>query len=123
MTATLDMRSSRGQAGTARLKAQITSQSIPRERVPRQPSAGVESSADGVADHLVHRLGEAVELADIEIDPALRLAARLLRNQHDLRLDNPGVADHAAAGLDDRLRDAVAEMPAQRAKDRAAIDL
>src|SRR5208282_3578180 len=32
-----------------------------------------------------------------------------------------GVADHAAAWLDDRLRDAVAEMATQRAKNRLAV--
>src|SRR5208337_2551070 len=78
--------------------------------------------ADRIADHLVGGLGEAVELADVEIDPAQRIVLRLLRDQHDLRLDDAGVADHAAPRLYDRLGDAIAEMLRERTEDRIAID-
>src|SRR5205823_10072088 len=81
----------------------------------------VMGRADGIANRLVHRLGEPAELADIEIDPPHIVLVALLRDQNDLRLDDAGVADHAAARLDDGLRDLVAEVLAQRAEDRPAV--
>jgi hypothetical protein len=71
-----------------------------------------------VADRLVHGFGETAELADVEIDPAHIVLVGLLRHQDDFRLDDAGIADHAAARLDDGFRDAVAEMLAQRVEDR-----
>src|SRR5262249_60840403 len=47
----------------------------------------------------------------------------LARDEHDFRLDYTGVADEAAARLDDRLWNGVAEMLAQRAEDRAPVGL
>src|ERR1700733_5700641 len=67
---------------------------------------------DRIADHLVLRFGETVEPADVEIDPALLVLVRLLRDQHNFGLDDSRVAHHAAAGLDDRLRNLVAEVSA-----------
>ena len=77
----------------------------------------------GIADRLVHGLGQPAELADVEIDPAQGIVLLLARDQHDLGLDDAGVADHAAAGLDDGLGDAVAEVLAQRRGDRPPIGL
>src|SRR4030081_1022402 len=77
--------------------------------------------ADGVADRLVHRLGETAELADVEIHPAHLVLVALPGGQDDFGLDDAGVADHAASRLDDGLRDLVAEMLAQRAEDRPAV--
>src|SRR6476620_10993027 len=79
--------------------------------------------ADRIADRFVHRLGEAAELADVEVDPAHVIVLALLGDEHDLGLDHAGIADHAAARLDDGLWDAVAEMPPQRAEDRRAVGL
>src|SRR5581483_11131843 len=62
---------------------------------------------DRVLDALVHGLGEAAELADIEIDPAALVLEVLLRDQHHLGLDDAGIADQAAPGLDDDLGDLV----------------
>src|SRR5439155_22866850 len=76
---------------------------------------------DAVLDALVHRLGEAGELADVEIDPALLLVIALLRNQHDLALDDPGIADDRAARLDDDLRQFLAEMAGERRHDGGGI--
>ena len=67
---------------------------------------------DAVFDALTDRLGETVELADIEIDPALAAIA-LVGDQHDLALDQPGIADQRAARLDDDLGQLVAEMMGQ----------
>src|ERR1700730_17185350 len=85
--------------------------------------ASIVWRADGITDRLVHGLGEAAELADVEIDPAHVITLALLRNEHDLGLDHAGIADEPASRLDDGLRDTIAEMLAQRAKDRAAIGL
>ena len=84
-------------------------------RSDRRPRTGVFASpvvrrARRIADRLVHRLGETAELADVEVDPAQLVLVALLGDQHDLRLDDAGVADHAAARLDDGLRNAVAEV-------------
>ena len=59
--------------------------------------AALGGCPDAVFDALVHGLGEAVELADVEIDPAL-VIVRLLRNQHHLALDDAGVADDERPG-------------------------
>src|SRR5262249_59909431 len=89
----------------------------------RRELGAVSRRADWIADHLVDGLGEAVEFADVEIDPARRIVRRLARDQHDFRLDDTGVADEAAARLDDRLWNGVAETLAQRAEDRAPVGL
>src|SRR5262249_60492899 len=81
-------------------------------------SAAVRAGPDWIADRFLDGLGKPVELADIEIDPAPRILRRALGDQNHLGLDDACVADEAATGLDDRLRNAVAEMPAQRAEDR-----
>ncbi|ENN87458.1 hypothetical protein RHSP_28371 [Rhizobium freirei PRF 81] len=81
----------------------------------------VAHRADRVADRLVHGFGETAELADVEEDPASGVVVRFLGNQDDFGLDHAGIADHAAARLDDRVRDLVAEMGAQRRKDRLTI--
>jgi len=78
---------------------------------------------DRIPDRLVHRLGEPAELADVQVDPAQLVLLGLLRHEHDFRLDHAGIADHAAARLDDGLRDRVAEMLAQRPEDRTAVVL
>ena len=84
----------------------------------------VPRGADRVADRLVHGLGEAAELADVEVDPSDLVGIRgLLRHQHHLGLDQAGIADHAAARLDDRLGDLVAEMLGQAPEDRLAVAL
>src|ERR1700733_14466469 len=72
---------------------------------------------DRIADHLVLRFGETVEPADVEVDPALLVLVRLLRDQHHFGLDDSRVAHHAAAWLDDRLRNLVAEVSAWRPED------
>src|SRR5882672_9930577 len=77
--------------------------------------------ADGVADRLVHRLGETAELADVEIYPAHLVLVALPGDQDDFGLDDAGIADHAASRLDDGLRDLVAEVLAQRTEDRPAV--
>ena len=77
--------------------------------------------ADRVADRFVHRLGEAAELADVEIDPTHRVFLALLRDENDFRFDDACVTHHAAARLDNRFRQAVAEMPRESAEDRIAI--
>src|SRR5450759_1313808 len=87
----------------------------------RAHGVGVPRRADRVADRLVHGLGQAAELADIEIDPAHVVFLALLGDEHDLAFDHAGIADHAAARLDDGLRDAVAEVLAQRLEDRRAV--
>jgi hypothetical protein len=56
--------------------------------------------AKAVLDRLVHGLGEAAELANVEIDPARGVLVATLRDQDDLALQNPGVADDGAARLD-----------------------
>src|SRR5262249_21429954 len=67
--------------------------------------------------------GEAAKLADIEIDPAHVIALALPGNEHHLGLDRAGIADHAAAGLDDRFRNPIAEVPAQRPENGGAVAL
>src|ERR1019366_9906616 len=83
----------------------------------------IESGPDWIADHLVHRLGEAVELADVEIDPLHLVVVRLPGDQHDFRLNDARIADHPAPRLDYRFGDAVAEMTAQRLEYRLPISL
>src|SRR5262249_10347785 len=63
------------------------------------------------------------ELADVEIDPAHIVFCALFGDQHDFCLDHAGIADHAAAWLDDGLRDAVAEMLTQCLEDRRTVGL
>src|SRR5690348_7020029 len=58
---------------------------------------------DAVFDAFADRLGQPVELADIEIDPALATIA-FVGDQHDFALDQPGIADQGTARLDDDLR-------------------
>ena len=65
--------------------------------------------ADRIADRLVDGLGQAMELADVEIDPAHLVLGRALGDQHHLGLDHAGIADEAAARLDDGLRNGVAK--------------
>src|SRR3546814_8693153 len=65
--------------------------------------AAVAPAADRVADCLVHGLGEAAELADVEEDPARVLGGILARDEHHLGLQDAGGADHAATRLDDGL--------------------
>src|SRR4051812_40651087 len=72
----------------------------PREHARRHLRA-VMGCADGVADRPVHRLGEAAELADVEVNPAHVVLVALLGNQNDFGLDDAGVADHAPTRLDD----------------------
>src|ERR1051325_1707978 len=86
----------------------------------RALGAAAPARLDAVFDALAHRLGEAVELADVEIDPA-SVAIALVGDQHDLALDNPGIADQRAARLDDDLGQIVAEMPGQRIGHRLGI--
>src|SRR5205823_6972446 len=64
---------------------------------------------------------EAAELADVEIHPAHIVLVAFPGDQNDFGLDDAGIADHAAARLDDGLRDLVAEMLAQRSEDRPAV--
>src|SRR5712671_1835722 len=86
----------------------------------RSQRPGAPGRLDAVFDALPDRLGEAVELADIEINPALAAIA-LVGDQHHLALDQPGVADQGAAGLDDDFRQIVAEMPGQRRRHRLGV--
>src|SRR5215510_7385338 len=81
----------------------------------------VPRGADWIANRLVHGLGETAETADVEIDPTDIVFLALIGYKHDLSLNGAGTADHAAARLDDRLRDAVAEMLAQRLEDGRAV--
>src|SRR6266702_6642990 len=87
----------------------------------RRHFRAVVRGADGVADRLVHGLGETAELADVEIHPAHLVLVALPGDQNDFGLDDARIADHAAARFDDGLRDLVAEMLAQRAEDRPAV--
>src|SRR3954447_16179978 len=86
--------------------------------------SGTARRLDAVFDAFAHRLGQPVELADIEINPALAAAVALVGDQNDLALDRAGVADQRAARLDDDFRQMVAEMPGQRVGDglRVALD-
>src|SRR5712691_7438051 len=92
----------------------------PGEHAGRERVA-VARGPDRIADHLIRGLGEPAELAEVEIDPAHGIGLALAGDQHDLRLDDPGIADQAAARLDDRIRNTIAEMLAERAEDRAPI--
>src|SRR5439155_16509213 len=76
---------------------------------------------DRVADRLVDGLGEAVKLADVEIDPAHLVLGAAPGDQYDLGLDHAGVADEPAARLHNGLRDGIAKMPPQRAEDGFAV--
>src|SRR5262245_60480747 len=83
----------------------------------------VTRGTDRIPDRFVHGLGKTAELADIEIDPAHVVVLVLLGDEHDLGFDHAGIADHTAARFDDRLRNAVAEVPAQRAEDGRTVGL
>src|SRR5207245_3039533 len=87
----------------------------------RRQLRAVLPGPDRVTDRFLDRLGEPVELADVEIHPAHRILRRALGDQHHYGLDDAGVADETAAGLDDGCRNAVAEVPAQRTEDRLAV--
>src|SRR5436853_484089 len=50
--------------------------------------------ADRIADRLVHRLGEAADLADVEIDPADLVLVALPGDQADFGLNDAGGPDH-----------------------------
>src|SRR6516165_1550949 len=52
----------------------------------------VPRGADRVTNRLVHGLGEAAKLANIEIDPAHVIALALPGNEHHLGLDRAGIA-------------------------------
>src|SRR5205823_7862828 len=78
---------------------------------------------DRVTDRFFDRLGEAVKLADVEIDPAHWVFGRALGDQHHFGLDDAGVADETAPRLDDGFRNAVAEVAAQGTEDRLAIGI
>ena len=62
-----------------------------------------------------------MEFADIEIDPAHFVFGAAFGDQDHLGLDDAGIADEPAARLDDRIRQVVAEMLAQRLEDRLAV--
>src|SRR5207244_825365 len=85
------------------------------------PLAAVTGRENAIADRLVHGFGQAMELADVEIDPAARIASALFRNEHDLALDDAGIADNAAAGLDDDIRQGHAETSSHGFADRLAV--
>src|SRR6185437_15156636 len=87
----------------------------------RRADGAAARRPDAVLDALVHRLGQPGELADVEIDPALLVVIALLGDKHDLALDDSGIADQRAAGLDDDLGQGVAEMPGDRPHHRRAI--
>src|SRR6516165_683722 len=96
----------------------------------QHPIANFEADREHVGLLLVQhvgrvagRLGEPAELADIEIDPAHIVFFALFGDEDDFRLDHAGIPDHAAAGFDDGLRDAVTEMLAQGLEDRRAVGL
>src|SRR5262249_9782840 len=74
----------------------------------------VAQRPDRIADRLLHSLRQPAELADVEVDPTHLVGLALLRDQHHFRLDDPGVANHAPARLNDGFRDGVAKMLAQR---------
>src|SRR5262249_10469937 len=81
----------------------------------------VAQRAQPVLDGLIHGLGRAAELADVEITPALLVLGALLRDQPPLGLDDAGVAGHAPPRLDDELRDFIAEMLDDRLHDGLAV--
>src|SRR5437763_16346994 len=76
-----------------------------------------------VFDALVHRLGQHVELPDVEIDPAPVVAAAFFGNQHDLALDDSGITDQRAPRLDDDLGQIIAEMACDRRHHRPSVAL
>src|SRR4051794_16801080 len=57
----------------------------------RRHLRAVVRGTNRVADRLVHGLGEAAELADVEIDPARIVLVALLRDQHHFGLDDPRI--------------------------------
>jgi hypothetical protein len=58
-----------------------------------------------------------------EIDPTPVVAAAFFGNQHDLALDDAGIADQRAPRLDDDLGQVVAEMACDRRHHRLGIAL
>src|SRR5262249_12436103 len=77
--------------------------------------------ADRITDRLADGLGETVELADVEIDPTDLVFRVALCDQHHFGLDDAGIADQAAAGLDECIRQVIAKVLAQRLEDRLAV--
>src|SRR5262249_9812962 len=87
----------------------------------RRGLVAIMRGADRVADRLADGLGEAVELADVEIDPADLVFRTALGDQHHFGLDDAGIADQATARLDECVRQIVAEVLAQGLEDRLTV--
>src|SRR5215216_4469485 len=81
----------------------------------------VARRGDRIADRLLHGFRKAAELADVEVHPALVVVGLFLRDKHDLRLDDAGAANHAAARFDDGLGDVIAEMLGEALLDGIAV--
>src|ERR1700723_2002307 len=58
----------------------------------RRHFRAVMRGADGVADRLVHGLGETAELADVEIDPAHLVLVALPGDEEDFGLDDAAIS-------------------------------
>lgn len=71
---------------------------------------------------LVERLVEAVVKARTEINPTLTLMRRFLRDQHDFRAQQPGIADEVSAGFGQQPRSRTSEFTGERRLDRLGID-
>src|SRR6202035_5945326 len=89
----------------------------------RRGLVAIFRGADRIADRFADGLGETVEFADVEIDPAHLVLGAALGDQHHFGLDDAGIADQAAARLDDGVRQIVAKVLAQRLEDRLAVAL
>ena len=70
------------------------------DRLQRPVLAG---DRDAVTDGLLERLGEPVEHADVQIDPASLVIGGAAGDQHDLGLDQSGFTDQVASGFDQDL--------------------
>ena len=73
-------------------------------------------------DTLVERLLEAVVKACTEINPTLTLMRRFLRDQHDFRGQQPGIADEISARFGQQPRSRTPEFTGERHLDRLGID-